>query len=374
MWMLGTMNSPDKIKEVLADIVRKYSCKSDAKALIQNLNTLIPYFVLFYLAIVSWETSVWLSAIFTLLLSFFTVRIFMLMHDCGHKSLFKTQLYNTLDGVLTGVLVGMPQYVWAQHHNYHHATNGNWQKYRGPLNILSVNEYKKLSSFKQHRYRGLRNILLGPIGAFLYFIFNPRFTWILGSLQFAFNLVKKKIQNPGDSFTRIMAAYKSRFWNTSKEYLHMTLNNIILLVIWVAASWFFGAAAFFTVYIISLSLAGAVALIIFTVQHNFEGSYASDNERWDYNTAALKGTSFLTFPKVFNWFGADIVYHHIHHISAGIPNYNLAACHQEYAYLFEEVTRIKLGGVPGALKYILWDEDGERIISVKQYNQMNSSK
>ncbi|MCK4864778.1 MAG: fatty acid desaturase [Gammaproteobacteria bacterium] len=368
------MTSPAQLKEVAPEIIKKYSDKSNIKGLIQNLNTLIPYFALFYLAMKSLESqSYWFAGAFTLLLSLFIVRIFMLMHDCGHKSMFKTQWFNTIGGFFTGVFVGMPQYVWSQHHNFHHSTNGNWEKYRGPLNILSVKEFAQLSPSSQNKYRLGRSILLAPFGAFMYFIFNPRFNWMLGSLIFGINIIKKKIKTPGESFKQIISSQSSRYWKTGKEYLHMTLNNVVLVSIWITASWYFGAATFFTVYIISLSLAGAAGLIIFTLQHNFEGSYASDTEHWDYYQAALTGTSFFTFPKIINWFGADIAYHHIHHLSANIPNYNLVRAHKEYAHLFDHVTRIRLRDIAKEFKFILWDEKQQKIISIDQYNQMKAA-
>lgn len=368
------MTTPQQLKEIAPEIIQKYSHKSNFKGLVQNLNTLVPYFALFYIAMKSLESQAyWLAAASTLLLAFFIVRIFMLMHDCGHKSMFKTQIFNTLGGFFTGVFVGMPQYVWSQHHNFHHATNGNFEKYRGPLDILAVSEYEKLPLKKQKQYRNARNILLAPLGAFLYFIFNPRFNWLIGSLKIAFNVVKNKIKSPKESFKSILSKQESRYWKSSKEYLHMTLNNIVLISIWFAASWYFGAAIFFTIYIVSLSLAGAAGLIIFTIQHNFENAYAADTEHWDYYQGALSGSSFLTFPKVINWFGADIAYHHIHHLSAGIPNYNLAQCHKEYAHLFNDVTRIRLRDIAKSFKFILWDEEHQKIISVEQYNQMKTA-
>ncbi|MCW8901219.1 MAG: fatty acid desaturase [Gammaproteobacteria bacterium] len=368
------MTTPAQLKAIAPEIIKKYSHKSNAKGWFQNINTLVPYFALFYLAMESMQSqSYWLAVGFTLLLAFFIVRIFMLMHDCGHKSMFSTQIFNTLGGFFTGVLVGMPQYVWAQHHNYHHSTNGNWEKYRGPLNILSVNEFSQLSPGKQNKYRLSRSVLLAPLGAFMYFIFNPRFNWMLGSLQFAYAVTKNKLKNPGKTFKSIISNQESRFWKSSKEYLHMTLNNIVLLSIWLIASIYFGAATFFTIYIISLSLAGAAGLMIFTLQHNFEDAYAADTAHWDYYQGALKGTSFFTFPKVINWFGADIAFHHIHHLSASIPNYNLARAHREYAHLFDDVKRIRLRDIFKEFKFILWDEKNQKIISIAQYNDMKSN-
>jgi omega-6 fatty acid desaturase (delta-12 desaturase) len=362
----------EKLKAASRDISKKYSIRSDAKAVMQCINTLVPYFILFFLCIKSMGISYWLTAALILPLSLFTTRIFILMHDCGHKSLFHTQVFNGIFGFITGVLVGMPQYVWSQHHNYHHSTNGNWEKYRGPLNVLSVAEYEKLSSGKQRLYRYSRNILMAPPGAFMYFIFNPRFNWILGSLQFAFAVSVLKFKNFQKPLKKIIVAHESRFWKTGREYWHMTLNNLVLLSAWYAASIYFGAATFFTVYLVSLSLAGAAGLIIFTIQHNFEHSYASSNKDWNYHLALLKGTSFLTFPKIINWFGADIAYHHVHHLSASIPNYNLASCHKEYAHFFEGVTRIRLRNIAHSFKFILWNCQGQNLISVDQYNQMKS--
>jgi len=363
------MTAVDTIKATTPTIVKEYSERSDGKALFQNLNTLVPYFLLFYMAIESVSISYWLTAACVIVLSFFILRLFVLMHDCGHKSLFKTPLYNTLSGFFLGVLVGMPQYVWSQHHNYHHRTNGDWEKYRGPLNILSVAEYEKLSSAAKKKYQYSRNILLAPLGAFMYFIFNPRFNWIVGSLKFAFSVMLKKLKNPGESVKAIAAAQESRVWATGREYLHMTMNNIVLLSIWAVAGWYFGWATFFTVYVISLSFAGAGGLILFTIQHNFEDSYASDTKHCDYYRAAIEGTSFLVFPKIFNWFCADIVYHHVHHISAGIPNYNLEKCHKKYEHLFDGVKRLGFGDIVKSFKFILWDEAQQKIISIRQYKQ-----
>jgi omega-6 fatty acid desaturase (delta-12 desaturase) len=213
---------------------------------------------------------------------------------------------------------------------------------------------------------------MAPPGAFMYFIFNPRFNWILGSLQFAFAVSVLKFKNFQKPLKKIIVAHESRFWKTGREYWHMTLNNLVLLSAWYAASIYFGAATFFTVYLVSLSLAGAAGLIIFTIQHNFEHSYASSNKDWNYHLALLKGTSFLTFPKIINWFGADIAYHHVHHLSASIPNYNLASCHKEYAHFFEGVTRIRLRDIAHSFKFILWNCQGQNLISVDQYNQMKS--
>ena len=155
----------------------------------------------------------------------------------------------------------------------------------------------------------------------------------------------------------------------------MFWNNVVLLSAWGVMCWAFGTVLFFSIYLSSAALAGGAGVVLFTVQHNFEHSYASDGRHWDYDTGTIKGTSFLILPRWLNWFTANIGYHHIHHLSAKIPNYCLVSCHNENRHLFSDVTRVRLSHIPRALKYILWDTRSQRIISVAEYRQqMNQAR
>src|SRR6185369_10622960 len=134
------------------------------------------------------------------------------------------------------------------------------------------------------------------------------------------------------------------------HYRHMLWNNLLLLAAWGAMAWAIGPLLFFACYVASGSLAGAYGIVLFTVQHNFEHSYASADEGWDRDEAALRGTSFLVLPRWLNWITADAAYHHVHHLCASVPNYRLMACHEEHALLFSSVRRVGLFEIPAALK------------------------
>ena len=219
------------------------------------------------------------------------------------------------------------------------------------------------------QYRGR-----APIAGLIYVIFNPRFNWLKGSIGLLRHIVKGKIANPDQSIHALVASYETRYWQSPKEYWHMTWNNVALLSIWAMMCWACGTTRFFTIYLISTSMAGAAGIILFTVQHNFAHSYASDTSHWDYDMGAIEGSSFLILPRWLNWFTANIAYHHVHHLSAKIPNYCLVACHNEYAHLFPAVTRVTLSQIPAALKYILWDKRTQQIISIAEHRrQMNQA-
>jgi omega-6 fatty acid desaturase (delta-12 desaturase) len=359
----------DRIKQHKRTIINKYSKACNVKGFTQVLTTLVPIAVLWWAAMRSIEISYWLTAAITLAMSLFLLRVFVLMHECGHESLFRTGRLNKTFGFIFGVLSGMPQYVWSKHHAYHHSTNGDWEKYRGPLTTKSVEEFATITARQQRMYEITRNVWLAPFGGFLYLIFNPRFTWLKGSIEFIGHIVKSKIAEPRVSVKKHAAEFKTSHWKDAKEYWHMFWNNTVLIGAWGIASFCIELAVFFPVYLLSLSIAGGAGIILFTVQHNFEHSYATKGEHWDYDTAAIHGTSFLVLPTWLNWFTANIAYHHIHHLSAKIPNYRLAQCHEEYQDLFANVRRVKLSAIGDALKHILWDADSHRIISIAEYRR-----
>ena len=362
-------SSIDSIKLHKCAMIGRFSKSDDVKGSIQLLTTLIPLIVLWWVTMLCAPTFPWVAIATVPLITLLTLRVFALMHECGHGSLFRSHPLNRAAGFLLGVVAGMPQYVWSQHHSYHHTHNGNWEKYRGPYATLSVEEYAALSAGQQRLYRFKCSIAAAPIAGFIYLIFNPRFTWIKGSAGLLLHVIAGKLRRPDVSLREQVASYRCRYWKTVREYRHMSANNIVLLSIWASMCWACGSALFFGIYLLSLSIAGGIGIVLFTVQHNFEHAYASSSDRWDCDTGAIEGTSFLTLPSWLNWFTANIGYHHIHHLSANIPNYRLADCHAEYEHLFAGVTRVKLSQVGGALKCILWDQQARQIISVAEYRQ-----
>jgi omega-6 fatty acid desaturase (delta-12 desaturase) len=358
-----------QIREEKRAIIRRHAQSDNLKGLTQALTTLTFLALFWWVALLGVQVSYWLTAAAIVVISLFTLRAFVLMHECGHGSLFRSRRLNRAFGFVLGVVAGMPQQVWSQHHNYHHATNGNWDRYRGLYTTLSVDEYAAMSDRQQRMYRGKCNIAVAPLAGLIYVIFNPRFNWLRGSLRFVCHTVKGKIVQPNLTLRAHAATFETRYWKSKKEYWQMFWNNVVLLSIWGLMCWGFGPVSFFTIYLISASLAGAVGIILFTVQHNFKHSYASTNRGWDLDTGAIEGTSFLILPRWLNYFTANIAYHHVHHLSARIPNYHLERCHYENRHLFREVTRLTLLQIPQASRCILWDARARRIISVAEYRR-----
>ena len=80
----------------------------------------------------------------------------------------------------------------------------------------------------------------------------------------------------------------------------------------------------------------------------------------DYSKAALEGSSFYKLPRVFQWFSGNIGFHHIHHLSPRIPNYNLEKAWKENE-LFQ-VEPITLRSSLKSFRFRLWDEEHKELV------------
>jgi len=62
------------------------------RGLWQLIDTLVPYAALWYLMYLSLGVSYWLTGALVLLAAGFSVRVFIIFHDCGHGSFFRSRI------------------------------------------------------------------------------------------------------------------------------------------------------------------------------------------------------------------------------------------------------------------------------------------
>jgi len=148
--------------------IEPYGRPSRLKSLWQLANTMISYVALWVLIWLVMDYSVWLALPLILLAAGFLVRIFIIFHDCGHGSFFRSRRANRFWGVITGVLTFTPYYTWRMNHARHHGTSGNLDKRgHGDVWTMTVEEYRKASRGTRIKYRMYRNpavmFFLGPL-------------------------------------------------------------------------------------------------------------------------------------------------------------------------------------------------------------------
>ncbi|QEY32676.1 fatty acid desaturase [Synechococcus sp. RSCCF101] len=317
--------------------------RSDRRAWFQIITTLVPYALLWWLTLRAAALAIWFVVPpLVVLLSLFSLRCFSLMHDCGHDSLFRSRRLNRLFGFVLGLINAMPQMAWSRDHAFHHTTNGDWQRYRGVADFLSVDEYRALSPMQQRFYALLRHPLMAFPGGFFYLAIKPRLDLLLGPFL----------------------PPHQRAWANRAEWVDMVLNNLCIAgILWALARWQ-DPGPVLTIGACVLALSATAFINIFFVQHIFEASYASTTAHWSAIDGVLHGTSFLQLPPLLNWFTADIGYHNVHHLSCRIPNYQLRACHQRNAHLLSGVPTLTLSTMLGCSRFLLWDPKQRTLVTI----------
>jgi omega-6 fatty acid desaturase (delta-12 desaturase) len=147
------------------------------------------------------------------------------------------------------------------------------------------------------------------------------------------------------------------------------LTNLALAVAVTGMCLLVGWREFLLIEMPTLLMAGAAGVWLFYVQHQFEDVYWESSDDWSYADAALRGSSYLMLPKVLQFFSGNIGLHHVHHLSARIPNYNLQRAHDENP-IFHDVPTLTLWDGLRSVRLKLWDEDSRRLIGWREARRM----
>ena len=313
--------------------VAPYEKSTTKESVWQLINTLGPFFLLWFLAYESLSVSYWLALVPIILAAGFLTRIFIIFHDCTHFSFFKSRKVNRAVGTAMGIMTLFPFDQWGHDHAVHHATSGNLDK-RGTGDIwtMTVDEYRAATLKTRLAYRFYRN-------PFVMFILGPIYVFLLKN-----------------RFNRKNARKKER----NNTYF----VNLVLVVLVTLFCVTLGWLPFLLVQGSIFMISGAFGIWLFYVQHTFEDSYFEEDKEWEYVLAAVEGSSFYKLPKAIQFLTGNIGYHHVHHLSPRVPNYKLEEAHNNTKPL-QNVPTISLMTSLSSIKFKLWDEERKNFVTFK---------
>jgi omega-6 fatty acid desaturase (delta-12 desaturase) len=323
------------------DLLAPYARPRLGRSLLDIATSLVPYLALSVAMYLLLDTSYLLVLLLAVPTAGFLVRVFIMFHDCTHGSLLPTKRANVWLGAVLGILVFAPFVRWKHDHAVHHATSGDLDRRgTGDVRTLTVSEFRALPTRSQVGYRVLRNPLvmfgLGPIVAMMV---GPR-------------LVSR------DARPRMRRSVLG-----TDLALALVIGGLCFAIGW---------QQFLMVEVPTALLAGSVGIWLFYVQHQFEEAYWEGAEDWTYAEAALRGSSYLRLPKVLQFFTGNIGLHHVHHLNARIPNYNLQRAHDENP-VFKQVPTLSLWDGLRAVRFKLWDESEGRLVTFAQARALSPS-
>lgn len=322
---MNTQDTPDRWQAIVA----RYTIPDRWRSMWMAVNSILPFLIMWYVMYRSLEVSYWLTLLLAFPTAGFMMRIFIIFHDCGHGSFFKSQRANDFLGVISGVLTLTPYYHWRHDHAIHHAGASDLDRRGiGDVLTLTVAEYLALPWYKKVGYRIMRNpYILFTVGSFLVFALTHRF-WRAG--------VGKRERD-------------SVIWT------NLALAAIFGLL-WISIGW----QAILLVEVPVLFIACSVGVWLFYVQHNFDGTYWQRHDQWEFFKAGMDGSSFYKLPGVLQWFTGNIGFHHIHHLSPKIPNYKLEQAFNENPSL--QIKPVTIWMSLKSLTYRLWDEQKQKLV------------
>ncbi len=329
---LPTLTNPSS-PPTLVHTLGPYTGATVRRSVWNLLNSVGPYVALIAGACVALRVSVVLAAGLSAVAAGFLVRTFTVFHDCAHGSFFPTRRANALLGNALGPIVYMPFASWRREHAVHHATAGDLDRRGvGDIRTLTVVEYRAQPWWGRLAYRLFRN-------PFVMFGLGPLWVLVLGP--------------------RIVAPSAGPRIRRSVIATDVALVAIILVLCRLV-----GWEGFLVVQAPAVLLSGSIGIWLFYVQHQFESTYWQSGEEWSYEDAALKGSSYLKLPRPLQFLTGNIGLHHVHHLSARIPNYNLQAAHDATASL-RAVPVVTLADGLRAVRLKLWDERQGKLVGFR---------
>jgi omega-6 fatty acid desaturase (delta-12 desaturase) len=317
-------------------IVADYRTPETGRSILEIVITVLPLAILWTAAWVAVGRGYWWGLVLSIPAAGFVVRLFLIQHDCGHGSMFRSRAANDWVGRLIGVVTLTPYSHWRESHAIHHATSGNLDRRgMGDVPMLTVEEYAALPPLRRLAYRVYRHpiVLFGFAPAYLFFV----------------------QQRLPVGFMRAGLG----------PWLGVMGANLAIAVFVASGVSLFGAGPFLWVYIPTLMIAATTGVWLFYVQHQFERTLWARQPDWNPHDAALYGSSYYDLPGVLRWFTANIGAHHIHHLNSRIPFYRMDEVLRDYPRL-REIGRMTLRDSLATVTLTLWDPPTGRLVSFRE--------
>lgn len=311
------------------------------RSLLEIASSVVPYLALSVLIYTTLGVSPLLTLALAVLAAGFLVRTFIVFHDCAHGSMLPSKRANACLGAFMGLFVLSPFRRWRHDHAVHHATSGHLERRGvGDVLTLTVDEYRARSWRGRLGYRLIRNpVVMFGLGPVIAMVIGPRL---------------------------VASGARPRMRNS------VLATDVALAAAVGGLCWLIGWQQFLLVWAPSALMAGSVGIWLFYVQHQFEDAYWENAAGWNYADAALRGSSYLKLPRLLQFFTGNIGLHHVHHLNARIPNYNLQAAHDENPML-HDVPTLSLWDGLRAVTLKLWDEESGRLVTFAQARVIDDS-
>ncbi len=286
------------------------------------------------------SSNLFISFITGVVLSLLLVRLFVIYHDYVHKTILHDAFVARIFFTFFGWFILAPISIWKRSHNHHHQHNSKLDAWGiGSFPILTRSEYLDCSRSKRLAYLLTRHPVSIVLGYFVTFLFGM--------------CLRSFVQNSKKHWDSLLALV-----------VHTGLGSMIFLG--------GGIELFVCTFLLPALVSGCIGSYLFFAQHNYPGVIHHRKEDWSNYKAAITSSSYIKMNWLMEWFTANIGYHHIHHLNAAIPFYNLPKVHHELPQLKPQVDTTLLPlDILKCLRLKLWDPCLNRMIGMEDLRPLN---
>ncbi len=253
----------------------------------------------------------WAALPLSLLLGSVLTGIFVVGHDCGHRSFSDSTRLSDLVGEGATGLAFWPFHVWRLSHDLHHRHTHHIEKDIAWV-PFTTKKLERSGMLERAVYWQTRSSL-----------------WFLGSWFFTLYFVKDALRGTSSRHFKpedLTALRRSVGVTAALQTLYIGLAAHFLGwygVIWI---WLIPQAVF------------NFWLSTFTLLHHThpEQRFLAASE-WTFAAAQLGATIHVSYPRGVEWLAHDINWHVPHHVCVGIPHYHLRAAHRALKARFPSV-------------------------------------
>lgn len=328
----------------LPRLLDRYRKPDTPRGVIELVITAVPFLAIWALIWNALDHGYWLGLLLEVPAAGLLVRLFMIQHDCGHGSFFRSRVVNDWVGRAIGVATLTPYDYWRHNHASHHANSGNLDhRGLGDIDTLTVREFFAQPRWTRLLYRLYRHPMV-------MFGVGPTYLFVLKH--------------------RLPVGLMRGGW---KPWLSTMGTNAAIAIVFTAVIWLVGYGPFLLVHLPITVLAASIGVWLFYVQHQFEETYWAHDGDWGFHEAALHGSSHYHLPGVLRWFTANIGIHHIHHLCSRIPCYRLPDVLRDYPEL-AGIGRMTLLQSLRSVPLVLWDEERLRLVSFAEARARGSAR
>jgi omega-6 fatty acid desaturase (delta-12 desaturase) len=289
----------------------------------------------------------WLSFLTVPLFGMLNIKTFMIFHDCGHNSYTPNKNLNYIIGLLLSCFISHP-FFWNYNHNTHHNVNGNienkYNYYFNETTFYTLKHYKSWSNISRCLFKFVKTPL--------FFFTIPIYLKILITHQL-----------------RIIPFIMYKTYDCKIPRIYLIVEQLVSTCGLLLTLYICNLYDILLLFIMSCFIGFTITVIIVHNEHTYNPSYVVGNNDWNYKDSGLRGSSFILIPSLLKYFFHGIEYHHIHHMNAKIPGYNLQKYHEEVvskSNLFDNVVNLSMTDCYNNLWLCLYNEDKKKYITFEE--------